>query len=82
MFEGKGNQVWNDKQITVDDSFERYSGYEYFGIIDHDEFFIPGKNKTLPETLVGGITDIYFFINRLLGPTLNRTKVSTKVLTL
>ena len=61
MFEGKGNQVWNDKQITVDDSFERYSGYEYFGIIDHDEFFIPGKNKTLPETLVCGITDICLY---------------------
>ena len=53
MFDKQGNQVWNDQQVTVDDSFERCSGYEYFGIIDHDEFFIPGKQKNLRETLVG-----------------------------
>ena len=53
VFDKQGNQVWNDQQVTVDDSFERCSGYEYFGIIDHDEFFIPGKQKNLRETLVG-----------------------------
>ena len=53
MFDKQGNQVWNDQQVTVDDSFERCSGYEYFGIIDHDEFFIPEKQKNLRETLVG-----------------------------
>ena len=44
--------MWNDQQVVVDDSFERCSGYQYFGIIDHDEFFIPSKNRTLLETLV------------------------------
>ena len=36
----------------VYDSFERMSGYDYFAIIDHDEFFKPTKHKTLKEMLV------------------------------
>ena len=52
LFESKNPQIWNDKQVVVDDAFERMSGYEIFGIIDHDEFFIPGKNRTLKEMLV------------------------------
>ena len=52
IFARQGGQVWNDQQVVVDDSFERCSGYQYFGIIDHDEFFIPSKNRTLLETLV------------------------------
>ena len=52
IFARQGAQVWNDQQVVVDDSFERCSGYQYFGIIDHDEFFIPSKNRTLLETLV------------------------------
>ena len=51
-FAGQGGQVWNDQQVVVDDSFERCSGYEYFGIIDFDEFFVPAKKETLRETLV------------------------------
>ena len=48
----KDYQRWNDQATVVDDSSERMSGYEYFGIIDHDEFFIPGKNWTLKKLLV------------------------------
>ena len=63
-FAKQGTQVYNDQQVVVDDSFERYSGYEYFGIIDFDEFFVPGRYKTLRETLVcriaqGGSREIW-----------------------
>ena len=68
IFSRSGGQVWNDKQVVVDDSFERYSGYQYFGIIDHDEFFLPSKNRTLLETLVGqNIRDVY--INNVIADT-------------
>ena len=52
IFPRKGTQKWNDQQLMVYDSFERMSGYGYFGIIDHDEFFRPTKHKTLKEMLV------------------------------
>ena len=42
----------SDEQIVVYDTFERYSGYMYFGIIDFDEFLIPCYNKTLKEMIV------------------------------
>lgn len=52
QFHEKVSQRWNDQSTVVDDSFERMSGYRYFGIIDHDEFFIPAKNKTIMQMLV------------------------------
>ena len=56
-FHRVGGQKWNDQQVVVYDSFERCSGYEYFGIIDFDEFFVPTKNETLHDTLVSRILD-------------------------
>ena len=46
------NQLYNDLRLAVHDSFEKMSGYTYFGIIDFDEFLIPAGNKTLKEMLV------------------------------
>ena len=46
-FTAGSHQSWNDQQSVVYDSFERYSGCRYFAIIDQDEFFIPGKYRTL-----------------------------------
>ena len=48
----KNRLSWNDEQIIVYDTFERYSGYMYFGIIDYDEFLIPSNNRTLKEMIV------------------------------
>ena len=48
-------QRWNDQTTIVYDSFERYSGCRYFAIIDQDEFFIPGKYRTLGEMFVSMI---------------------------
>ena len=45
-------QQWNDQATVVFDSFERASGCRYFAIIDQDEFFIPGENRTLKEMFV------------------------------
>lgn len=45
-------QLYNDLTLVVKDSFERMSGFKYFGIIDFDEFLIPAKNRTLKEMLV------------------------------
>ena len=51
-------QKWNDNQMLIFDSFERMSGYTYFGIIDHDEFLIPSLNRSLKQMLVS----LFFFI--------------------
>ena len=51
-FTHAGGQLFNDLRLTVFDSFERMSGYTYFGIIDFDEFLIPTRNRTLKEMLV------------------------------
>ena len=45
-------QRWNDQQIVVDDSFERMSGYKYFGIVDHDEIILPYRRWTIKQMLV------------------------------
>ena len=46
------HQAWNDKQLVVHDSYEMMSGYTYLGIIDHDEFLIPSKSRSLKQLLV------------------------------
>ena len=46
-FYSRKAQHWNDQHSVVYDSIERVSGCRYFAIIDLDEFFIPGKNRTL-----------------------------------
>ena len=46
-------QSRSDKQLLIFDAFERMSGYTYFGIIDHDEFLFPSKNRSLKHLLVG-----------------------------
>ena len=47
------DQSRSDKQLLVFDAFERMSGYTYFGVIDHDEFLIPSRNRSLKQLLVG-----------------------------
>ena len=42
--------------MVVYDSFERMSGYTYFGIIDFDEFLIPSKDRSLKKMLVSSCT--------------------------
>ena len=63
---------WNDQTVVVYDSFERVSGCRYFAIIDQDEFFIPGKYRTLQEMFVSSLTwpceIIDFPYTRLLSP--------------
>ena len=51
-FQQKGEQLFNDLQVVIKDSFERMSGYTYFSIIDLDEYLIPTRNRTLKELLV------------------------------
>ena len=51
-FQQKGELLFNDLQVVIKDSFERMSGYTYFGIIDLDEYLIPSRNRTLKELLV------------------------------
>ena len=55
-------QKWNDNQMLIFDSFERMSGYTYFGIIDHDEFLIPSKNRSLKQMLVSFFFNSFPFI--------------------
>ena len=45
-------QLFNDLRVSVNDMYERMSGYTYFGIIDFDEFLIPAGKKTIKEMLV------------------------------
>ena len=54
-YNSKLAQKYNDQQTLTDDAFQRMAGYQYFGIIDHDEFFIPAQHKTLPEMLVSTV---------------------------
>ena len=49
------SQSFSDMQLIIFDAFERASGYTYFGIIDHDEFLIPSKNRSLKEMLVSTV---------------------------
>ena len=51
-FQRKGEQLFNDLQVVIKDSFEKMSGYQYFGIIDLDEYLIPSRNRTLKELMV------------------------------
>ena len=60
-FRTLSNLLRCDEQIVVYDIFERYSGYMYFGIIDFDEFLIPGNHKTLKEMIVSNITKTRLF---------------------
>ena len=53
---GRHSKRWNDQTAVVYDSFERASGCRYFAIIDQDEFFIPGKYRTLQEMFVSSLT--------------------------
>ena len=53
---GQPSKRWNDQTAVVYDSFERVSGCRYFAIIDQDEFFIPGKCRTLQEMFVSSLT--------------------------
>ena len=46
------SQSRSDKQLITFDSFEKMSGYTYFGVIDFDEFIIPSKDRSLKELLV------------------------------
>lgn len=52
MFHPPNPQKWTDNHLVLLDSFERMSGYAYFGIVDHDEFIIPSKGRTLKQLLV------------------------------
>ena len=45
-------QSGSDKQLVTIDSFEKMSGYKYFGVIDLDEFLIPSKGRSLKQLLV------------------------------
>ena len=47
-------QCWSDETAIVFDVFERLIGYKYFGIIDHDEFLIPARNRSLKQFMVRG----------------------------
>ena len=49
---GDHRQRQNDQQIVVDDSFERMSGYKYFGIFDFDEFLTLAEGSTIREMMV------------------------------
>ena len=48
----KNRMSWNDEQLLVYDTVEKYSGYEYVGFIDYDEYLIPTRNRTLKELIV------------------------------
>ena len=48
----KNRMSWNDEQLMVYDTVEKYSGYEYVGFIDYDEYLIPTRNRTLKELIV------------------------------
>ena len=52
-------QSRSDKQLVMFDSFEKMSGYTYFGVIDFDEFLIPSKNRTLKALLVSFKENVY-----------------------
>ena len=39
----KTAQVFNDEQVVAFDCAERLSGYQYVGMLDHDEFIIPSQ---------------------------------------
>ena len=54
-FHPPGEQSRSDKQLLIFDAFERMSGYTYFGIIDHDEFLIPSKDRSLKDLLVSAL---------------------------
>ena len=59
-FKHASGQLFNDLRLSVYDSFEKMSGYTYFGIIDFDEFLIPAGNKTIKEMLVGLFNSLFF----------------------
>ena len=59
-------QKWNDNNVAAKDQFERMSGYTYFGILDHDEFLIPSRNRSLKQMMVSCLTHL----NRMEFPTL------------
>ena len=48
----KDHQTFFDLRLPVYDSFERMSGYFYFGIVDFDEFLIPSQNRSIKQLLV------------------------------
>ena len=48
----KNHFSWNDEQLMVYDTVEKYWGYEYVGFIDFDEYLIPTRNRTLKELIV------------------------------
>ena len=52
IFHPPNPQKWNDNNVAVKDQYERMSGYTYFGIIDHDEFLIPTRNRSLKQMMV------------------------------
>ena len=78
-FSPADNQCWSDETAIVFDVFERLIGYTYFGIIDHDEFLIPSRNRSLKQFVVskncrfharihesfvrGGLTDNVSFLS-------------------
>ena len=57
-FSPADNQCWSDETAIVFDVFERLIGYTYFGIIDHDEFLIPSRNRSLKQFVVSNHTRI------------------------
>ena len=58
-------QCWSDETSIVFDVFERLIGYKYFGIIDHDEFLIPSRNRSLKQFMVRGDPTSATFIGTL-----------------
>ena len=52
IFHPPNPQKWNENNLAAKDQFERMSGYTYFGIIDHDEFLVPSRNRSLKQMMV------------------------------
>ena len=61
-------QRQNDQQIVVNDSFERMSGYRYFGVFDFDEFLTLAEGANIKEMMVYNfdLTLIFFLFSYFL----------------
>ena len=57
----KTAQVFNDEQVVAFDCAERLAGYQFVGLLDHDEFIIPSQPsvKTLKHLLVRNSSQIF-----------------------
>ena len=61
----KNHFSWNDEQLMVYDTVEKYWGYEYVGFIDFDEYLIPTRNRTLKELIVSILKDEFTYFDVL-----------------